>query len=115
MSPTEYEKQITYWLALHGFYNIQLTRATGDFGADILAERTCYRYVIQCKYYTRPVGYHAVEEVLGALHYYGAQGALIVTNSTFTRQAKKGAQKTGVLLFEKVIPSLTHCKFFDTL
>ena len=102
ITPTDYEKQVAYWLARHGFYRIQRTPATADYGADILAERLGYKYVIQCKYYSRPVGYHAVEEVLGALHYYKAHGALIVTNSTFTRQAKKGAEKTGVLLFEKI-------------
>ena len=103
IDPIEYERFVAYWLARNGFYRIQRTRATGDYGADIIAERTGYKYVIQCKYYSRPVGYHAVEEVLGALHYYKAHGALIVTNSTFTRQAKDGAQKTGVLLFEKII------------
>lgn len=103
MTPIEYEKFVCYWLARWGFYRIQRTRATGDFGADILAERLGYKYVIQCKHYSRPVGYKAVEEVLGALHYYKAHGAIIVTNSTFTRQAKEGAKQTGVVLCENII------------
>lgn len=99
----EYEKYVAWWLGTKGYRNIQITPKSGDYGADII----CYgrrgeKYAVQCKYYSKPVGYRAVEEVLGAMHYYGCNEAMVVTNSTYTKQALTAANRSGVKLIERV-------------
>ena len=98
ISPIDYEKVVANWMRFNGFYNIKFTKKTGDYGADIIGEHQGFKYAVQCKLYSRPVGYHAIEEVIGAMHYYKCNGAIVVTNNTFTRQAREGAEKTGVVL-----------------
>lgn len=99
----EYERYVAWWLGTQGYRNIQITPKTGDYGADII----CYdwngtKYAVQCKYYSKPVGYRAVEEVLGAMHYYGCNSAMVVTNSTYTKQAVTAAKRVGVNLLQNV-------------
>ena len=95
-----YEKHVANLLRLQGFRNVELTKRSGDFGADILCVdiqgNTC---AIQCKYYSGHVGYKAVEEALAGARYYSCMRALLVTNNKYTKSAIKGANKLGVELF----------------
>lgn len=96
----EYEKYVAYQLKLQGFCKVELTKTTADYGADIL----CYdlhgnRCAVQCKYYSKPVGYKAVEETLAGARYYNCQRALLITNKCFTKNAKEGAKRIGVELY----------------
>lgn len=96
----QFEKHVAYQLKLQGFRNVELTKATGDYGADII----CYdlhgnRCAVQCKYYSKPVGYKAVEEALAGARYYNCQRALLVTNKCFTKNARQGAKRIGVELY----------------
>ena len=82
-----------------GFNNITLTPQTGDYGADIIAyDMYGVKWAVQCKCYSSSVGYKAVEEVLAGAHYYGCQRAMVVTNSTYTKSAQKGAKRLNVRL-----------------
>ena len=49
-------------LRTQGFIDVEVTRGSGDFGVDILAEKDGVTYAIQCKCYTAPVGVKAVQE-----------------------------------------------------
>ena len=49
-------------LKKHGFLEVEVTRGSGDYGIDILAEKEGVTYAIQCKCYTSPVGVKAVQE-----------------------------------------------------
>lgn len=55
---------------------------------------------VQCKFYSKPVGVKAVQEVKGSLGYYKADFAAVVTNTSFTQQAVNLAASNGVLLIE---------------
>ena len=96
----EYEKYVAYHLKAQGFRGVKLTPKTGDFGADILCfdlyGNSC---AVQCKFYHKPVGYKAVQEAFSGKTYYGCQRAILVSNSGFTKNAKKGADKLGVDLY----------------
>lgn len=73
-----------------------------DFGADIIARGFIFSKIcVQCKFYNKPVGVKAVQEVFTAMRYYGASRAAIATNSTFTQSAKKLARACNVELWEK--------------
>jgi len=76
----------------------QLTVATGDQGTDIIAERDGRRVVIQCKFYTRPVGNKAVQEAAAARMHEKADEAVVVSNAAYTPAARQLAGTTGVRL-----------------
>ncbi|UMY17483.1 restriction endonuclease [Methylobacterium organophilum] len=74
------------------------TPASGDQGADIVAERDGLRLVVQCKRYGRAVGNAAVQEVAAAARYWSADAAAVVSNAGFTPAARRLAAATGVKL-----------------
>ncbi len=97
-----FEKYVMHRLAQSGFLRVTHTGKSGDFGADIICyDRQLRKIVIQCKYYSRPVGISSVQEVNAARQYYNAVRAVVVTNSTFTASAKKLAASCRVELEEK--------------
>jgi restriction system protein len=79
-------------------WHSNVTKGSGDYGVDIIAEKDERKIAIQCKLYSNPVGYKAVSEVYAGKGCIDASEALVVTNSTFTRQAKEGAERLKVKL-----------------
>ena len=71
---------------------------TGDYGADLVADVNGKHLVIQCKFYSTPVGYDAVQQVYAAKSVYKGTWCCVVSNASFTRQAIIGARKLGVRL-----------------
>ncbi len=83
-------------------YRVRHTgRVGGDYGGDLLVERAGKTCVVQAKRYLGHVGVAAVQEVLGARGYYAAASALVVTNSSFTDQARILAGANGVALWDR--------------
>lgn len=76
------------------------THTTNDFGADLVMYRNGKVAVIQCKCHSAPVGIHAVQEVVGAIKHYRADGGIVISNQPFTRQAIILAQSNHVLLID---------------
>ncbi len=95
--PIAYERYCLEALARSG-WQADSTRTTGDQGADVVARKGRTLLVVQCKLYSRPVGNKAVQEVMGARAYYGADLALVVSNAAFTNGARALAQSSGVML-----------------
>ena len=62
MDGQEFEYYCADLLKSQGFLEVEVTRASGDYGVDILAEKDGVTYAIQCKCYTAPVGVKAVQE-----------------------------------------------------
>ena len=81
-------------------YETELTPKSNDYGADIIATRDNIKYAIQCKFYSKPIGINAVQEVLGALQYYKCNVAIVATNNTYTNNALELAQKSNVILWD---------------
>ena len=98
-SGREFELYVANLLRQNGFENVENTRASGDYGADVIAEKDGVSYAIQCKFYAKPVGPNAVQEAYAAKEYYGCDEAVVVTNSTFTRNAAALAESTGTRLW----------------
>ena len=95
----DFERKFAAALQRGGFENVTVTEESGDFGADILAEKDGVKYVIQCKYYTSSVGVKAVQQVFASKIHYSAHVAVVATNSVFTKSAQVLAEETGVLLW----------------
>lgn len=79
-------------------WQARATQASGDQGADIVAEQGGIRLVVQCKRYGKPVGNGAVQEIAAATHYWSGDMAAVVSNAGFTPAARKLATAAGVLL-----------------
>lgn len=94
----EYEYRVARYLKRKGFKNVTVTKASRDYGVDIIARKRRRRYAIQCKYYSRPVGVSAVQEAFTGMAHYGCNAAMVVTNSTFTQAAETLAKENNVVL-----------------
>jgi Restriction endonuclease len=70
----------------------------GTKGVDVIARKDGISVAIQCKRYSNPVGNKAVQEVFAGKGYVGADIGVVVSNTTFTPQAKELASNLGVLL-----------------
>jgi len=100
MDGYEFEEFIARSLNSIG-YKSEVTKGSGDYGADIITQIKGTRIAIQAKHYQKnKVDYKAVQEALSGKNYYKCHEAWVVTSSSdFTRQAKKGAEILSVKLF----------------
>ena len=97
ISPVEYEHHCATILRQAG-WDANITVASGDQGADVIAKKSGKTVVLQCKKYSRPVGNKAVQEAHTAKYFYNANHAIVVSNASYTNSAKVVANKLGVLL-----------------
>lgn len=88
-------------LEKRGFIDVEVTRASGDYGVDILAEKDGVTYAIQCKRYTAPVGVEAVQQIYAGRDYYDRMVGAIMTNQYFTAPAVDAAKKLKILLWDR--------------
>ena len=100
MTGEQFEQRLATLFRTLG-YRVSTTRATGDFGADLVLERDGVRTVVQAKRWDDSVGIEAVYEVVGAKAHYGASEAVVVTNAAFTPSAIELANDNGVALIER--------------
>lgn len=100
MSGQEFEHKVGQVLADLG-YRTRVTRASGDYGADVVAQRAGQRVVVQVKCYGagQRVGVEAVQQAAGAVAFYGADRGMVVTNRDFTQPARRLARATGTELW----------------
>lgn len=101
MSGNDFEYYCAELLKKSGFMKVQVTSASGDYGADILAEQHGIKYAIQCKCYSSDIGIDAVYQISGGMKYYEANVGCVLTNRYFTRQARELADKTGIILWDR--------------
>jgi hypothetical protein len=99
LSGTEFESYVARILQRCG-WQVSGTPATGDQGADLIASKGNRKVAIQVKRYTSSVGNSAVQEVVGAVRFYGANEGCVITNSSFTPSARSLAQKNDIRLIE---------------
>ena len=88
-------------LQQHGFQEVRVTKGSGDYGVDILAEKDGVTYAIQCKRYQEPVGVKAVQEAYAGRDYYDRMVGAVLTNQYFTTPAVEAARKLKILLWDR--------------
>lgn len=84
-----------------GFIDVEVTKASGDYGIDILAEKDGITYGIQCKRYQEPVGIKAIQEAYAGKEYYDKMVGAVMTNQYFTTPAVETAKKLKILLWDR--------------
>lgn len=82
-------------------YKVEITPASGDYGADLFCFNKKETMVVQAKRYDANVGTKAVQEVVGAREYYEADFCVVVTNSYFTVNALNLAEANNVTLIDR--------------
>ncbi len=97
----EFEYYCADLLRRSGFQEVEVTRGSGDYGIDILAEKDGVTYAIQCKRYNGPVGVKAVQEAYAGRDYYDRMVGAVLTNQYFTQPAVEAAQKLKILLWDR--------------
>jgi len=88
-------------LRKRGFLDVEVTKGSGDYGIDILAEKDGVTYAIQCKCYAAPVGVKAVQEAYAGRDYYDRMVGAVLTNQYFTTPAVEAAKKLKILLWDR--------------
>jgi len=101
MDGFDFEYHCADLLAVDGFINVQVTRRSGDYGIDILAEKDGVTYAIQCKRYSGLVGIKAVQEAYAGRDYYDRMVGAVLTNQYFTKPAIQAARKLKILLWDR--------------
>ena len=101
MDGFEFEYYCADLLSANGFDNVKVTRSSGDYGIDILAEKDGVTYAIQCKRYTGLVGVKAVQEAYAGRDYYDRMVGAVLTNQYFTKPAVQAARKLKILLWDR--------------
>jgi hypothetical protein len=96
-SGVEYEVFVADLLRADG-WEIQMTPATGDQGADVIATKNKFRVAIQCKLWSSPVSNASVQEVYTAKGFYQCDAGIVVSNADYTRSARHVATKLQVPL-----------------
>lgn len=101
MEGHEFEYYCAELLEKCGFQEVEVTRGSGDYGIDILAEKDGVTYAIQCKRYNAPVGVKAVQEAYAGRDYYDRMVGAVLTNQYFTQPAAEAARKLKILLWDR--------------
>lgn len=84
----------------NGFDTAEVTRSSGDHGADIIATRNNVRYAVQCKRWSSAVGNKVVQDVFYAKEVYHCHVGIIITTNTFTHAAREAAKEAGIVLWD---------------
>ncbi len=82
---------------------------SGDFGADLIVQKSGIKVAVQAKNYNSgTVGNDAVQQAIAGATYHGCQEAMVVTNAQFTKAARQQADKSTlpVILWDRA--SLTR-------
>lgn len=101
MEGHDFERFCANLLKARGFLEVEVTKGSGDFGVDILAEKDGISYAFQCKRYDEPVGVKAVQEIYAGRDYYDRQIGVVMTNQYFTAPAVEAARKLKILLWDR--------------
>lgn len=88
-------------LRKNGFTDVAITPTSRDQGVDIIAVKDGIRYAIQCKRYATDLGNTPIQEVNAGKQLYHCQVGAVMTNRHFTTGAKKLAEATGTLLWDR--------------
>jgi len=97
----QFEKYIGQLLKKIGFVNVIVTKGSGDFGADIIAEKDNIRYAFQCKRFNSPIGPKPIGEVLRGMKKYNCEKGIVITNNFFTNQAIQESKICDIELWDR--------------
>ncbi|MBY9081014.1 restriction endonuclease [Paenibacillus sp. HN-1] len=100
MEGVQFEKYLGHLFRAQG-YKAEVTKAAGDYGADLLLQKDGKKIVVQAKRYSKNVGIKAVQEAQASIAHYGAAEAWVVSNRDYTQAAYDLARSNHVRLINR--------------
>ncbi|MCV7214133.1 restriction endonuclease [Mycobacterium crocinum] len=100
MTGVEFEHYVAAVLRGIG-YTVELTRATGDFGVDLIATKDGTRTAVQCKRQNRVVNGSAIQQVVAGAAVHDCAATMVVSNHRYTRAAEQLAEVHGCVLVDR--------------
>ncbi|PND58332.1 restriction endonuclease [Mycobacterium sp. ENV421] len=100
MTGVEFEQYVAAVLRGLG-YTVEITRATGDFGVDLIATRDDTRTAVQCKRQSRVVNGSAIQQVVAGAAVHDCTATMVVSNHRYTRAAQQLAEVHGCVLVDR--------------
>lgn len=100
MPGREFEHYLGLMLRRLG-YSVEVTRAVGDYGADLVVTKDGRRILVQAKRYSKGVGIKAIQEAAAGVAHWRCDSALVVTNRYFSKAAKELARSNRVELWDR--------------
>jgi len=100
MDGIEFERFIADLLPSQGYKHVRLTNYF-DFGCDIVAEKEDVVWGIQVKRHNDKVGRSAVQQAVAGLRPHKCDRAMVITNNSFTSQARSLAASNSCLLVDR--------------
>lgn len=100
MTGEEFEEFLELHFKKEG-YKTNLTPKTGDYGADLVVKKGREKIVVQAKRWNQNVGVEAVQQAVASIKYYKAHRAMVITNSSFTENARNLAKANNVTLIDR--------------
>ena len=82
-------------------YQVEVTKASGDQGVDLIVSGGGRRIAIQVKGYANAVGNSAVQEVYAGMNYWKCKECAVITNSRFTKSARHLAASLNCKLIDR--------------
>ncbi|MGI9123501.1 MAG: restriction endonuclease [Mycobacterium sp.] len=101
MAGLDFEHYVAAVLRGVGF-SVEVTRASGDFGVDLIATRDGIRTAVQCKRQARAVNGSAIQQVVAGAAVHDCQATMVVSNHHYTRAAEHLAEVHGCTLVDRV-------------
>ena len=92
LTPSQFEAYVAYRLFARRGYSVNNVRDVKDGGVDIVVmDKQGQQAIVQCKRYRGTVGAPIVRDLYGTMIHSGAAYAYLVTNSTFSEEAREWA------------------------
>jgi len=82
-------------------YTVDVTKATGDFGVDLIAVRDGVRTAVQCKRQARAVNGSAIQQVVAGAAVHDCTATMVVSNHRYTRAAGQLADVHNCALIDR--------------
>lgn len=101
MTGVEFEKYLKKLLITLNFDSVILTKASGDFGVDLIAKKGNLKIAIQAKRQLNKVSRHAISDAVAGMQHYNCNKSMVITNNYFTRDAIKFSSTTNCQLINR--------------
>ncbi len=102
MTGLEFEAFVAAIIRCMG-HTAEVTRASNDFGVDVIATVNGERIAIQAKRYSGNVSRTAVSDAVAGKSHYDCQKAAVVTCSNFTKSAIEFAESVDCMLMDRSV------------
>lgn len=102
ISPYEFEQVCAKIIEDNGYENVRVTPQSNDKGIDILCEKDGFKYAVQCKRYSKPVGSPDMQKFIGAMQNARVNKGILITTSHFTKEAQIMAEGNDIELVDRL-------------